>query len=121
MKSMVYEALTGIVDFAFQRPDHSFLLDLVLEQELQYYKSLESHPPRELSKKSTRGGRSTSCFDEAKLATNFENLSPKCWEAYMKGLSIDVLLLTNSMEPPTSQVISQIPTKGQPVLINCFS
>jgi hypothetical protein len=37
-----------------------------------------------------------------------------------KGLSIEVHLSTNSIEPPTSQVISEIPTKGQPFFISCF-
>lgn len=36
-----------------------------------------------------------------------------------KGLSIDVLLFTNSMEPPMSQVISEMPTKGHPFFISC--
>jgi len=31
-----------------------------------------------------------------------------------KGESIDVVWLTNSMEPPISQVISEIPTSGHP-------
>lgn len=34
-----------------------------------------------------------------------------------KGESIDVVWLMNSIEPPTSQVISAIPTRGHPPLI----
>uniref|UniRef100_J3LHR7 Uncharacterized protein n=1 Tax=Oryza brachyantha TaxID=4533 RepID=J3LHR7_ORYBR len=96
-------------------------------------------------------GSSNSSLAEANLTTNFDNMSPKCWEASLensvgrmstakqitplpsmsswhelvegsyldKGLSIEVLLFTNSMEPPISQVISEIPTKGQPFFISC--
>ena len=38
-------------------------------------------------------------------------------EYLKKGKSIDVVSLTNSIEPPISQVISEIPTSGHPFLI----